>query len=185
TGKILWTYDASVRGINTTPTIVGTTVFCGHAEENIFDTTVVGALFAIDGTGTGNVTKTKELWLKPTVMLGRAAPLFVNDRLYVIDDGALMSVRDPKSGNEIGKLKVGTGEVFSSPLYADGKIYCAVRSGITAILEPTEKGVKSLHKLRLEGDSIHGSPIASHGRIYLPSTDAMYCIGFKDQAPVA
>jgi outer membrane protein assembly factor BamB len=185
TGKIIWTYDASGRGINTTPTVVGTSVFCGHSEENVFDTTVMGAIFAIDGTGTGNVTKTKELWLKPTVMLGRAAPLFVNDRLYVIDDGALMSVRDPKSGNEIGKLKVGTGEVFSSPLYADGKIYCAVRSGITAILEPAEKGVKLLHRLRLEGDSIHGSPIVSHGRIYLPTTDAMFCIGFKDQAPVA
>ena len=55
TGKILWTYDASGRGINTTPTVVGTTVYCGHSEENVFDTTVVGALFAIDGSGTGNI----------------------------------------------------------------------------------------------------------------------------------
>ncbi|MBI3866169.1 MAG: PQQ-binding-like beta-propeller repeat protein [Planctomycetia bacterium] len=185
TGKILWTYDASLRGINTTPTVVGNSVFCGHAEENVFDTTVMGALFAIDGTGTGNVTKTKEQWIKPTVMLGRAAPLFVNDRLYIVDDGAMLSVRDSKTGNEIGKQKLGTGEVFSSPLYADGKIYCAIRSGITAILEPTEKGVKVVHKQRLEGDLIHGSAIASHGRVYIPTSDALYCIGNKDQAPVA
>ncbi|MBS0262519.1 MAG: PQQ-binding-like beta-propeller repeat protein [Planctomycetes bacterium] len=184
TGKMIWTYDASLRGINTTPTVVGNTVYCGHAEENVFDTTVMGALFAIDGTGTGNITKTKELWIKPTVMLGRAAPLYVNDRLYIVDDGALFSVRDPKTGNEIGKTKLGTGEVFSSPLYADGKIYCAIRSGITAILEPTEKGAKIIHKLRHEGDLIHGSAIASHGRVYIPTGDAMYCIGLKDQAPV-
>lgn len=185
TGKIIWSYDASLRGINTTPTVVGNTVYCGHAEENVFDTTVMGALFAVDGTGSGNVTKSKELWIKPTVMLGRAAPLFVNDRLYIVDDGAMLTVRDPKTGNEIGKQKLGTGEVFSSPLYADGKIYCAIRSGITAILEPTEKGVKVVHKLRLEGDLIHGSAIASHGRVYIPTGDAMYCIGLKDQAPVA
>jgi outer membrane protein assembly factor BamB len=185
TGKILWSYDASLRGINTTPTVVGNTVFCGHSEENVFDHTVMGALFAIDGTGMGNVTKTKELWLKPSVMIGRAAPLFVNDRLYVVDDSALVSVRDPKTGNEIGKQKLGTGEVFSSPLYADGKIYCAIRSGITAILEPTEKGVKIVHKLRLEGDLIHGSPIASHGRVYIPTSDAMFCIGLKDLPAVA
>jgi outer membrane protein assembly factor BamB len=185
TGKILWTYDASVRGINTTPTVVGNTVFCGHSEENVFDTTVMGALFAIDGTGSGNVTSSKQLWLKPSVMLGRAAPLIVNDRLYIVDDGALLSVRDPKTGNEIGKKKLGTGEVFSSPLYADGKIYCAIRSGITAILKPTEIGVDIASRIRHEGDLIHGSAIASHGRVYIPTGEAMYCIGLKDQAPVS
>src|SRR5262249_26788011 len=63
TGKIVWTYDASLRGINTTPTVIGNTVFCGHAEENVFDHTSMGAAFAIDGTGSGNVTKSKQLWL--------------------------------------------------------------------------------------------------------------------------
>src|SRR6516165_4816466 len=86
TGKILWNYDASVHGINTTPTVIGTTVFCGHAEENVFDHTSMGAALAIDGTGSGNVTKTKQLWLSRGKMIGRAAPLFVNDRLYVADD---------------------------------------------------------------------------------------------------
>ncbi|MGE5194766.1 MAG: PQQ-binding-like beta-propeller repeat protein [Deltaproteobacteria bacterium] len=185
TGKIIWTYDASLRGINTTPTVVGNTVYCGHAEENVSDATVMGALFAIDGTGTGNVTKTKQLWIKPTVMVGRAAPLFVNDRLYIIDDGARMSVRDPKTGDEITGVKLGGNEAFSSPLYADGKIYFAVRSGLTGIVEVNEKGVKVVHRQRLEGELIHGSPIVSHGRIYIPTSDALYCIGNRDQAPVA
>jgi outer membrane protein assembly factor BamB len=185
TGKILWTYDASLRGINTTPTVFGNTVFCGHAEENFADPTVMGALFAIDGTGTGNVTKTKELWTKPGVMLGRAAPLLVNDRVYIIDDGATASVRDPKTGDETGKQKLGGNEVFSSPLYADGKIFFSVRSGITGILEPTEKGLKILHRQRLDGELIHGSTIVSHGRIYIPTSGALYCIGNKEQTPTA
>jgi hypothetical protein len=142
----------------------------------------MGALFAIDGTGSGNVTKTKELWLKPTVMLGRTSPLFVNDRLYVIDDGSMMSVRDPKTGDEITKKKLGGNEVFSSPLYADSKIYYSVRSGLTGILEVTDKGVKIIHTQRLDDELIHGSTIVSHGRMYIPTSGALYCIGIKDQA---
>lgn len=185
TGKIIWTYDASLRGINTTPTVVGDTVFCGHAEENVFDNTIMGAAFAIDGTGSSNVTKSKQLWLSPGKMIGRAAPLFVNDRLYLAEDGGTLFVVDPKTGKDLGKQKLGR-NVFSSPLYADGKIYYLDAGGMAFILEPTEKGVKVLHKLRLEDELMQGSPIVSHGRLYIPSSGALYCIGNKEQqAPTA
>jgi outer membrane protein assembly factor BamB len=184
TGKVLWTYDASLRGINTTPLVVGNTVYCGHGEENVFDTTVMGAIFAVDGTGTGNVTKTdKQLWLSPMKMLGRAAPLLVNDKLYIADDGGTLLVVDPKTGAEVGKKKLGR-SVFSSPLYADGKIYYLEASGTAFILEPAEKDLRVLHRLRLEDELMQGSPIASHGRVYIPTSGALYCIGNKDQAPV-
>jgi len=184
TGKILWTYDASLRGINTTPLVVGNTVYCGHAEENVFDHTVMGAIFALDGTGTGNITKTdKQLWMSPTKMLGRAQPLLVNDKLYIADDGGSLLVIDPKTGSEIGKKKLGR-SVFSSPLYADGKIYYLEASGTAFILEPAGNELKVLHKLRLEDELMQGSPIASHGRVYIPTSGALYCIGIKDQAPV-
>ncbi len=184
TGKILWTYDASLRGINTTPLVVGNTVFCGHAEENVFDPTIMGAIFALDGTGTGNITKTdKQLWLSPTKMLARAAPILVNDRLYIADDAGALLVVDPKTGVEIAKKKLGR-SVFSSPLYADGKIFFLEASGIAYILEPTEKEPKILHKVRLNDELMQGSPIVSHGRVYIPSSGALYCIGNKDQAAV-
>jgi len=185
TGKTLWNYDVSLRGINTTPLVVGNTVYCGHAEENVFDHTVMGAVFALDGTGTGNITKTdKQLWLTPTKMLARAAPVLVNDRLYIADDTGALLVVDPKTGAEVGKKKLGR-SVFSSPLYADGKIFFLEASGIVYILEPADKGVKVLHQQRLDNEFTQASPIVSHGRIYIPTTGALYCIGNKDQAPVA
>ncbi len=184
TGKILWTYDASLRGINTTPLVAGNTVFCGHAEENVFDHTVMGEIFALDGTGTGNITKSdKQLWLSPMKMLGRAAPLLVNDKLYIADDGGTMLVVDPKTGAEVGKKKLGR-SVFSSPLYADGKIYYLEASGTAFILEPAGNELRVLHKLRLDDELMQGSPIASHGKVYIPTSGALYCIGIKDQAPV-
>lgn len=184
TGRIIWNYDASIRGINTPPVIAGNMVFCGHSEENLFDTTIMGAVFAIDGTGTGNLTNIKSNWLEPTKMVGRSQPLFVNDRLYVVDDSATLLVLDPKTGKEIGKQKLGR-SMFGSPLYADGKIYLGEANGLFYILEPTEKGVKIVHRARIEGAMIQGSPIVSHGRLYIPTNQALYCVGKKDHTPSA
>jgi outer membrane protein assembly factor BamB len=184
TGKIIWHYDASIRGINTPPVIAGNMVFCGHSEENLFDTTIMGAVFAIDGTGTGDLTDVKGNWLQPTKMVGRAQPLFVNDRLYVVDDSATLMVLDPKTGKEIGKQKLGR-SMFGSPIYADGKIYLGEANGLFYILEPTEKGVKIVHRARVEGAMIQGSPIVSHGRLYIPTNTALYCVGTKDHTPSA
>ncbi|RPI84199.1 MAG: pyrrolo-quinoline quinone, partial [Planctomycetaceae bacterium] len=86
TGKTIWSYDASLRGINTTPLVAGNTVYMGHSEENVADNRVMGALFAIDATGTGNVTASKQNWLQMSRMVGRASPLLIGDKLYAVDD---------------------------------------------------------------------------------------------------
>jgi outer membrane protein assembly factor BamB len=184
TGKMIWTYDASVKGIQATPLVVGNTVFCGNGEENFSDHRVNGAFFAIDGTGSGNVTKTKELWSLAGKAVARAAPILVNDRLYAVDESATLYVVDPGRGREIGRQKLGR-SMFASPLYADGKIFFSEVNGSFFILEPTEKGVKIAHRVRLEGEMLQGSPIISHGRLYVPTNGAMYCIGKKDQVPSA
>ena len=46
TGKLIWNYDVSLRGVNTAPTIIGTQVISGHSDENLDDTTM-GALFLL------------------------------------------------------------------------------------------------------------------------------------------
>lgn len=185
TGKVLWTYDASLKGINTTPLVVGNTVYCGNGEENFSDHRVSGALFAIDGTGTGNVTKTKELWSLPGKPVARAAPILVNDRLYAIDETATVLVVNPADGKEIGKQKLGR-SMFASPTYADGKIFVGEANGLWYTLEPSEKGVKISHRVRFESsEMIQGSTIVSHGRIYIPTSSALYCVGQKDQTPSA
>jgi outer membrane protein assembly factor BamB len=183
TGKVIWKYEASIRGINQTPVIAGNTVFCSHAEETAADNSVVGAFFALDGTSKGDIPAGKEIWNVKGLAVGRSAPLLWNDRLYTINDAAGMVVLNAKNGEEIGKQKLGT-IMFGSAVYGDGKIYVGEATGRWWILEPTEKGVKVIHKLRLE-DEIIGSPVISHGRIYLPTFGGIYCIGNKDIQPSA
>lgn len=182
TGKVLWNYDVSSRGINTPPLVVGKTVFCGHSEDNLDDTRS-GALFAIDASKTGNISKSGELWRVKEEFVGRAAPLVIDDRVYGVDDGGIVFVNDLKKGKLIGKGKIGTiGR--GSPVYGDGKIYLADATGRWYIFEPAPKGLKKIHELRLNVE-INGSPIISHGKVFIPTETMMYAIGLKDTKPEA
>jgi hypothetical protein len=76
--------------------------------------------------------------------------------------------------------------MHSTPLYADGKVYTCTIAGRWYILKPTEDGVEVLDNGNLgRNEENYGSPIVSHGRIYLPTANAIYCIGAKDQKPAA
>jgi outer membrane protein assembly factor BamB len=188
TGKMVWQFDASTRGLNVAPLVVGDKVYFGHGEQGFKDQTVLGAVFAFDATGTGNITETKQLWSIPKKTVSRASPVLFDNKVVYIEDGASMFAVDPEKGKEVGKLKLGR-IMFGSPVVADGKMYVGEATGMFYILEPGPKGPKVLHKVRLEGEEgpeeILGSPIVSHGKIYLPTLEAMYCLGEKDKAPSA
>lgn len=182
TGQNMWTYNVSSRGINTTPLVVDNRVYCGHGEENL-DDTKMGAFFCLDGTLDGEITKSGEVWRVKELFVGRSTPLMIDGRLYVIDDRAKMHILDPESGEELALQKLGTSQ-RSSPLYADGKIYTATNDQRWYTLKPTEDGVEVLHKMRLKGAS-QGSPIAAAGRLYIPLTTGLYCVGHADAEPTA
>lgn len=180
TGKPLWKYMVSGRGVNTSPLVVGNRVYCGHSEENL-DTTEMGAVFCIDATKRGDITKSGEIWRKTGYFVGRSSPVMINGRLYFADDRAKLHCLNPDTGEAIGEpVRLGT-MMRANLLYADGKIYAHEANGRGYILEPTEDGAKIIHKFRFQrGEEAHGTPIVSKGRIFIPTTGHMYCIGLKD-----
>ena len=184
TGKIIWKYKLSRKGLNVSPTVHDGKVFTSQSEENVDDGS--GAVVCIDGTKTGDITKSGELWRVKEVMPGRSHPIYYDGRLYTTDDAGAFFVFDASSGEIVQRAKLLGVIVMGSPLYADGKFYACTRSA-WHILQPTEQGVKIVHRLRMPSadEEVFGSPIASHGRIYLPTTNAMYCIGNADVQPKA
>ncbi|MEQ8790894.1 MAG: PQQ-binding-like beta-propeller repeat protein [Pirellulaceae bacterium] len=183
TGQVIWKFDLSRRGINTSPVVVGDRVFIGHSEENVQGTSM-GALVAIDGRGRGDITKTNEIWRVDELMVGKSSPLVVGGRLYAAEDSGGFHVLDAATGEPIGRsTKLGT-TMRGSLLYADGKIYACTTGGRWWIFQPTEDGVRALDRQRLPlGDEVQGSPIAAGGRVYLPTTSGMYCLGRGDASP--
>jgi outer membrane protein assembly factor BamB len=145
TGRKVWEYEFSRRGLNLAPTVDGDVVYMGHSEENRPpDSTRVGAIAAIDATQEGkdlktplNVSKTAEIWKTLEIADGKSSILKVEDRLYCPDDGGKVFILDAKTGGEEFNKKVNLGTInFGAPMYADGKIYYCEKNGRWYILTP-------------------------------------------------
>jgi outer membrane protein assembly factor BamB len=173
TGVKLWTYNVSKHGLNATPLLVGDRVYCGHSEENL-DSTAMGAVFCLDAA-TG-----AEIWKTDEIMVGRTAPLLIDGRLYVIDDRCKIFVLNSETGEILGE-RGGLGTVMEAcPIYADGKLFVSESNGRFWILSPTADGAEDVFSLRLRNHDLEGSPIVANGRVYIPSSEALYCIGHAE-----
>jgi outer membrane protein assembly factor BamB len=188
TGRPLWSYQLSLRGLNVTPLVDGDTIYMSHSEENPPPDTSMGAIVAINGTANTDpaakdidITKSGASWRNREIMVGKSSPILVDGRIYALDDSNLLYVFDAKTGKPIGRKQRLIGTITrASPLYADGRIYACTTSA-WHVLVPTKEGAKITHRVRFaQGEEIHGSPIVSHGRIYLPTTETLYCLADKD-----
>jgi hypothetical protein len=185
TGKKLWSYNASSRGIQATPLIMGSEVFIGQAEENRDDSTM-GAFFGIDATKRGDLSSVGELWRDKEIPVDKCSAIAVNGKIIVLDNGGNGLVFDPKTGKTFGtKVKLDTAN-SASPVYGDGMIYLCTLGGIWHTLKLTDTGLEEIYKKRLsrpEQGETNASPIISHGRLYQTLPDCLYCIGRKGQDP--
>lgn len=193
TGKQVWEYHLSRRGLNLSPLVDGDKVYMGHSEENPANgdnaggiKTKVGAVVCLKGDQKGNITQTGEVWKQIEIAVGKASLLKVEDRLYCFDDAGKLFVLNAETGEQIGK-KIGLGTMnHASPIYADGKIYCLEKSR-WYILTPDEKdGVKKFVRgktmgMFAPGDECWASPVVSHGKLYLQTTGALYCFADKSK----
>ena len=182
TGKAVWNFKLSRRGINTAPLVDGDTVIISQAEENL-DNTSMGSATVFKAAGMGDITATAAVWQKKGVMDGRSMPVVLGDRVYFIDDGAKVYALDRKTGEPLGRPQKLLGTIVrGSPLVADGRLYVCSTSG-WHVLEPTADGIKFVNRMRLdEEDEVTASPIAANGYIYLTTGARLYCLGDKTRA---
>ena len=188
TGKKVWEYNLSKRGINVSPIIDGTTVYVAHSEENI-DQGTMGRVVAIDATGTGDVTATHEKWQVNELSVGFASPTLKDDTLYLIDNSANLLALDTSDGRVLWQHSIGTvGK--SSPVWADGKLYVTEVNGNVHILRPDGDGVTVLdtEELEVEGGrnaEIYGSFAPAYGRLFFTAESGIYAIGNPDTPFIA
>ncbi|MCA9140405.1 MAG: PQQ-binding-like beta-propeller repeat protein [Planctomycetales bacterium] len=178
TGKQLWHYALSRRGLFAAPLVVGDRVFCSHNEENVGDAAnTMGAVAALKVSGTGDQTKAVELWKRLEVVCGFSEPVLIDGRLYLVDDRCKMWVFDAETGDAIVEQeKFADSRQKSALLYADGKIYVTTENGRWAILKPTKEGYEVLNDGRMRNTTFIASPIVSDGRLYFQSTNTLYCV---------
>ncbi len=184
TGEPVWRYALSKRGINSGTVLKGTTAIVSQGEENL-DTSDMGLIAAIDASATGDIGEEQIHWKVPGFLGGFSSPVLDGDRIYQIDNAANLAAFDVATGNQFWTLNLGTIQ-RASPVLADGKLYVGTVNGKFYIIKPGAERAEVLDEVQLGTDTeleeIFASVAISGGRVYLASSQNLYCIGKKSDA---
>jgi len=186
TGRMIWTFSLSKRGINTSVLYHDGKVFVTHSEES-FGTNVMGSIVCLDATGTGDITETGVVWRKDGMGAGYASPAMADGMLFIASNKANIHALDPATGDQIWEFNYGTA-AKGSPTIADGKIFIGEMGAIYHILAYDKKGAKRLDEEKFTQANgspieIFSSPSIADGRVLLATKDDTYCIGTEPAKP--
>ncbi len=179
TGEPIWRVDVSKRAILNSVLYRDGLVYLTHGEENI-GTTEMGMIAALDARRRGDLKDDAFKWKTLGFLPTYASPVMDAERLYSIDNSAIVAAFDLTSGKQLWERGLGTLQK-GSPLLADGKLYVGTENGKFFILRPSATGVEVLDEDWLgtqeNPEPIIASPIVADGRVYVTSMEATYAIG--------
>ncbi len=128
-------------------------------------------LWAVDITGTGDVTDTHVRWTFAKGMPQKPSPLIVDGLVYVVMDSGVATCLRASDGEEVWKERFG-GTFSASPLYAGGVIYFANHDGEIFIVKPGET-FELVRTNRLDGQ-IMASPATLDDSLLIRTDKAVY-----------
>lgn len=134
------------------------------------------ATLAIRPSGKGNITDQAIVWKYQRGAPYVASPVLHNDILWIVKDGGLVTKLDAKSGELLQQERLGaTGNYYSSPVIADGKVYFASVNGVLTIVSEEKEWRKlSAHNFK---EKIFATPLAHEHALYIRTEKALYCFG--------
>lgn len=100
-------------------------------------------------------------------------PLALGQWLFLWSDGGVVTCVEAASGDELWRERVG-GDFFSSPVYADGKLYNVSTTGQIVVLHAGPE-YRLLGLTELEEKS-HATPAIALGRIYVRTLTRLHCL---------
>ncbi len=133
---------------------------------------------AIQGGGTGDVTKTHLLWNSNSKAPSNlSSVLVVGKRVYVVKAGGIASCFDAGKGKAIWEMKRldNFGDYYASPVAADGKVYMAGRNGFIVVLKDGPD-MDVLANNDMNGE-ILATPAIADGRLYIRTKERLFCVG--------
>jgi outer membrane protein assembly factor BamB len=130
-------------------------------------------LKCIDATGTGDVTRSAEIWSYPLVRHSMGTPSVHDGLVYVTDCGRQIHCVDAATGEAVWTHDA-EGEIWASTLVADGKVYVGTRRGHFWVLAAgREKRVLSRIAL---GSPISATAVAGNGVLYVTTMNRLYAV---------
>jgi outer membrane protein assembly factor BamB len=130
-------------------------------------------LFAVRPDGRGDVTGTHIAWEASKGMPRHPSPLLIGDSIYLVDDGGVVTCLEAITGKVVFATRIG-GDFWSSPLYADSRIYLLSHKGKTTVIAP-EKTLRVLAANALDG-TFRASPAVTGRSLLMRSETHLYRI---------
>ena len=126
----------------------------------------------------GATLRTRELWrYERSFTFVIPSPLIYDEVLYYLKNGGILTAIDAQTGKLLkrGRLEDAIDPYSASPVAADGKIYLASETGKISVLKPgADWEVITINDLQEE---IFATPALSDGKIFVRTTDGLYCFG--------
>lgn len=128
-------------------------------------------LKCIDATKTGDITRTGELWSYPLNRHCIGTPAVHDEMVFIGDFGRTLHCVDANTGRAYWTHET-KGEIWGSPLVADGKVYIGTKLGEFWVLAAS-KEKKIIHSVRVD-TPIHGTPVAANGTLFVATMKRLY-----------
>ncbi len=130
-------------------------------------------LLAIRLEGRPDVTEANIAWRTSRMVPQTPSPLLVDDLLFMVNDAGVMTCLDAASGEQIWRERI-EGDFAASLLYADGRIYCFSRDGVTTVL----KAARNYEVLATNvlDSGFMASPAVARRTLFLRTRESLYRI---------
>jgi outer membrane protein assembly factor BamB len=186
-GELIWKFDCNPKdsrwelgGSGTRNNIVATPVFhdgkvyigVGQDPEHGEG---LGHLWAVDASGTGDVTSTAAVWHRGGEEFGRTmSTVAIHDGLvYAADLSGRLYCLDAATGEHFWTYDA-FAAIWGSPFVADGKVYLGDEDGDVAVLKEGKK-LELLAEINM-GNAVYTTPVAHDGVLYVSSRNRLFAL---------
>jgi outer membrane protein assembly factor BamB len=123
--------------------------------------------------GKGDLHKPQLIWQSSKLVPEVPSPLYYQGRLYLVNERGLVTCRDPKTGKEMYRERLGgRGMCYSSPVEGADKIYVGTEGGVVVVFKPGNR-FKVLARNDI-GERIMATPALVDNTIYLRTEQHLY-----------
>ncbi len=170
TGEVIWQCGGLSHNIVATPVHADGLLFVGSSYE-------IRQFLALRLSGAhGDITSSPHVvWQKNTRTPYVPSPLYHDGFVYYLRhyQGILTRIQASSGDEPSGPFRLsGLRDIYASPIWADGRIYIADRSGLTAVLtDHDEPDMLSINRL---DDRFNASPVAVERSLYLRGERHLY-----------
>ena len=122
-------------------------------------------MWAINPSGSGDITGTHVEWKETKRMPPRASPIIIKGLLFVVDRNGYISCIEAKTGKSIWQKRM-KGRFSASPILANNLIYFFNEDTVCTIIKPTRQ-LEIVAENQLSDDKLMATPAFDENSIYI------------------